>query len=595
MKKPILILLILTFVFSLIPQADAAKTQYFYDDEWHDYNGNIFKLEVEGEILKTQMPPIVFDGYSVVPARDVFEKLGSTVKWEDKTQTVTVSKDEMVINVSINSKTAYVNGKKKTMPISPKLINGKTMIPVRFVGDTLGYFVDFNSETDTVIIRKKDPEKIVYITKSSVKQSDDGVTLTLTTKGAQPEVNTFNLDNPKRMVFDIIDGEYSTMPQSITCTDKVISGVRFGQNDNARIVFDVTEFSEYKITKSSTKVTIFVEGGKALQPTEEPVATTPSKEEKPDVTQEPDAEKTDEPTPQPTPEPFSIAIKSSGGRDYVKVVSAKVGNATRLKSPVSVSFELTGEDLPLTASEINQNANFVQTLKYTPVSKTKAKVTLMIKDNNFNVVQTQDSFYIMAQKAEKLRSVMIDAGHGGDDAGAVGYNEDGSIAAREKDFNLDVAIKIRDILKEKNVEVKMIRETDTYVDFQQVGSIANDANTTLFVSIHTNSAVAESANGIETWAYLEDNATSLNGLTGKRLAQIIQDKLIKNTKAVNRGVKNGKSLAVIKSTSMPAVLVEMGFISNEEERNKLLEEEYRQKIADAVAEGILLAFDEMGI
>ena len=217
-----------------------------------------------------------------------------------------------------------------------------------------------------------------------------------------------------------------------------------------------------------------------------------------------------------------------------------------------------------------------------------------MKDNNFNFVQNQNSAYVMVQKAENLRSVMIDAGHGGNDSGAVGY-DDGKIVAKEKDFNLDVALKVQKILEKYDIEVEMIRQTDIYVDYRQVGSIANDANTSLFVSIHTNSAIAESANGIETWAYLEENASSLNGLSGKRLAELIQNELIYETGAVDRGVKNGKSLAVIKTTSMPAVLVEMGFISNENDREKLMDDDYRQKIANAIAMGVLLAFEEMGI
>ena len=598
MKKTVLIVLIVTFLMSLMPYVCFSATQYYFDGEWHNYKGNVFNLEVEGEILKTEMPPIVFRDYSVVPARDVFEKLGAKVQWKALSERVIISKGGTVLEMTINSKTAYLNGEEKQMQIPPKIINGKTMIPVRFVGDSFGYYVDFDSQTDTVIIRTSDPEELTYITKAKYTNEDDYLKLTLTTSGVAPVVNSFVMENPLRIVIDIKNSEFTPMLPNVEFKGGNITAIRYGQNDDARIVFDVSQKAEYKISTADNKVIIKVsdekikEENESDRPTKEP---EPTKEPKPTKEPEPSEGPTEEVSEEPTEEPFSFEIKSSGGRDYVKVTSATVGKATRIASPISVTFEITGDEIENEASETKPDANFVKSVKYTPVSKTKAKVTLYLKDDNFNLVQTQSSLYIMAQKAEKLRSVMIDAGHGGSDAGAVATDEDGNVYAKEKDFNLDVALKVQKILEQKHVEVKMIRKSDVYVDFQQVGSIANDADTTLFVSIHTNSALTDSASGIETWAYLEDNASSLNGMTGKRLAEIIQKKMIEKTDAIDRGIKNGKSLAVIKTTSMPAVLVEMGFISNKQDCENLMDDSYRQKIAEAICEGILASFNEMGI
>ncbi|MBE7028274.1 MAG: AMIN domain-containing protein [Ruminococcaceae bacterium] len=586
MKKTVLIVLIVTFLMSLMPEACFSATQYYFDGEWHNYKGNIFNLEVEGEILKTEMPPIVFRNYSVVPARDVFEKLGAKVQWKELSERVIISKGGTVLEMTINSKTAYLNGEEKQMQIPPKIINGKTMIPVRFVGDSFGYYVDFDSQTDTVIIRTSNLDELTYITKAKYSSEDDYLKLTLTTSGMYPVVNAFVVENPLRIVVDIKNSEFTPMLENVEFKGGNIKGIRYGQNDDARIVFDIAQKAEYKISTTDNKVVIKVYSEK----TEEEIETP-----KPTKEPEPNEVPTEEVSEEPTEEPFSFEIKSSGGRDYVKVTSADVGRATRIASPISVTFEITGDKIENEASEIKPDANFVKSVKYKPISRTKAKVTLYLKDDNFNLVQTQSSLYIMAKKAEKLRSVMIDAGHGGNDAGAVAMDEDGNVYAKEKDFNLDVALRVQKILERENVEVKMIRKKDVYVDFQQVGSIANDADTTLFVSIHTNSALTEGASGIETWAYLEDNASSLNGMTGKRLAEIIQKKMIEKTNAVDRGIKNGKSLAVIKTTSMPAVLVEMGFISNKQDCENLMDESYRQKIAEAICEGILASFDEMGI
>ncbi len=591
MKKTVLIALIAAFLLSLMPMTAFSATEYYFDGAWHEYKGNVFALKVDGEILKTEMPPIVFRGYSVVPARDVFEKLGAKVTWKAASERVICSYGETTIEMTINEDTALVNGEKKKMQIAAKLINGKTMIPVRFVGDELGYFVDFDSSTDTVIIKRKEVEELTCITKAKYSTQNDYLKLTLTTKGPAPVVNSFVIENPSRIVVDVKGTEFTPMLPDVKFEEGNIRAIRYGQNDDARIVFDVDENDDYKVTSSDNKIVILVNNEK----TEEEPAETQKPAENPKPTKEPDDSQTLEPSAEPTLEPFSFKIQATGGRDYVKVISATVGKATRIASPPSVTFEITADEIDEDCFDAPLSANFVKAVKYEPLSKTKGKVTLLLKDNNFNLVQTQSSLYIMAQKAEKLRSVMIDAGHGGIDVGAIATDEDGKIIAKEKDFNLDIALKVQEILEENDVEVKMIRTEDVYVDFQQVGSIANDADTTLFVSIHTNSSVASSANGIETWAYLEDNASSLNGLTGKRLAEIIQKEMIDETDAVDRGIKNGKSLAVIKTTSMPAVLVEIGFISNKEEVQKLMTDAYRQKLAEAISKGILASFVEMGI
>ncbi|MBQ9914906.1 MAG: N-acetylmuramoyl-L-alanine amidase, partial [Clostridia bacterium] len=206
---------------------------------------------------------------------------------------------------------------------------------------------------------------------------------------------------------------------------------------------------------------------------------------------------------------------------------------------------------------------------------------------------TEEVRLISTHKALK-RSVMLDAGHGGVDGGAVSYHEDGSIKAKEKDFNLDVALRAQKLLEAEGVDVHMIRTEDVYVDFLRVGGIANDAGTSLFVSVHTNSATVPTAHGIETYGYL-DAGTVSNGMTSKRLSEILLEELIEETGAHERGVKDGKTLAVINSTKMPATLIEIGFISNEEECEKMMTEEYRQKLAQAICDGILAAFDEMDI
>ncbi|MDU1411967.1 MAG: cell wall-binding repeat-containing protein [Clostridium sp.] len=167
--------------------------------------------------------------------------------------------------------------------------------------------------------------------------------------------------------------------------------------------------------------------------------------------------------------------------------------------------------------------------------------------------------------------VYVDAGHGGkEEPGANGFGR------TEKDITLSIALKVEMALKAKGVDVVMRRNNDSYMDFRDIGPHANTTQSDAFVSIHTN-AFNGAAYGIET--YYSEREES------KKLADSVQNKLITNTGAFNRGVKN-YGFNVVASTIMPSALVETGFIDNISESAKLGTSSYQQLLADAMANGI---------
>lgn len=180
-------------------------------------------------------------------------------------------------------------------------------------------------------------------------------------------------------------------------------------------------------------------------------------------------------------------------------------------------------------------------------------------------------------------TVCIDAGHGGDDSGAVG-----TAGVKEKDVNLAVALKVGSILQQNNINVVYTRTNDNpswdtsdqSASLSKRCSIANNAKADIFVAIHCNSADdVETANGTETYSYA-------TGTNGEKLANLIQSELIKATGAANRGVKTA-NFYVLKNTSMPAVLTELGFLSNATEEKKLNDATYQQKCANGIAKAII--------
>lgn len=168
--------------------------------------------------------------------------------------------------------------------------------------------------------------------------------------------------------------------------------------------------------------------------------------------------------------------------------------------------------------------------------------------------------------------VVIDAGHGGYDAGA-SYQ-----GRKEKDDNLNLALKVGEILLKNCIDVRYTRTDDVYDSPYEKAVFANNSGADLFVSIHRNAYLTpNTSRGIETLVYNDE------GIKAK-LARNINSNLAK-LGFDNRGVIERPNLVVLKRTKMPAVLVEAGFIDNEED-NKLFDEKF-DKIADAIAMGII--------
>ena len=180
----------------------------------------------------------------------------------------------------------------------------------------------------------------------------------------------------------------------------------------------------------------------------------------------------------------------------------------------------------------------------------------------------------IADKNIPCKRIVIDAGHGGTDYGAIR----GEI--NEKDIVLDVAKKVQKELVKQGHIVIMTRNDDTYISLQDRVDTAQNMNADIFVSIHVNSSVKPEIEGVETHYYRQESL---------ELAQSVHEQLIQNLKAFDRGLFKSK-FYVINHTEMPAILCEIGFISNEAERRLLISEKRKNQTAQAIVEGVLKYF-----
>jgi len=177
-------------------------------------------------------------------------------------------------------------------------------------------------------------------------------------------------------------------------------------------------------------------------------------------------------------------------------------------------------------------------------------------------------------------TVIIDVGHGGTDRGARGHMP----YCEEKKICLLTAHLVKQYLDQLGYHVVMTRNTDDFIPLPKRVEIAQQAQANIFVSVHFNSSRSPEADGIEVFfCDSKDDKTRANA--SRKLADSILTRLIRRTSATSRGVKKG-NFYVIRETSMPAVLVEGGFISNPEERVLLKSRDYQEKIARGIADGI---------
>ena len=230
---------------------------------------------------------------------------------------------------------------------------------------------------------------------------------------------------------------------------------------------------------------------------------------------------------------------------------------------------------------------------------------------NKKIVKKNVDLRIEQEKWE-FKTIVIDAGHGGKDPGAVGYR-----GTKEKDIALDVAKRLeKKLSKNMNVKIVMTRDEDVFLRLSERTKIANESNGNLFISIHTNAAEDRRASGFETFligpnkneaavrvAARENAVLELEGTTGKKLtnedliqatiaqsafaskseqfASMVQKEIKKRVQSRDRGVKQA-GFYVLMGASMPNVLVELGFISNPSEEKKLRSPQYRDQLATAI-------------
>lgn len=409
----------------------------------HAANDSI-SLFLSDKQLKPEVSPKIINDTTMVPVRIISEELGAKVSWNQSEKKVTVEKPGLAIQLVVGKKEANVNGSVQSLETAPVIVEGNTLLPVRFISERMGLKVLWDELTRSVSLYPTDGTEASALSEIQKVTVSDGA-LHIQASG-EVKGNFTYLSNPDRLVVDVpnssisqtINGSGTTQKGEIAIEDPSISKVRYALYSSnpsiVRIVVDLKQKIEYNVIGSN------------------------------------------------------------------------------LSNEIAVSI-----------------------------------------------------------KVPKYR-VVLDAGHGDHDSGAVSVN-----GRYEKDFNLAVILKVAKLLEnEPKIETRLTRSDDTFVELNDRVAFANNWSANVFVSVHANKSNSPSAHGSETY-YFNDYSANL--------ANILHGKILQATGFYDRRVRTA-DFRVIKYTNMPAVLCEIGYLSNSDDEQALFDENMQNKVAEAIAAGI---------
>lgn len=528
-------------------------------------------------VQTTVMDPIVLDNRVLVPAREVFEAMGAKVGWNNTSKKVTIEYKTETIILVVNDTNAIINGKTVVMDVSGKIINNKVMIPVRFVSEAMGMKVQWDSANRRVWIDEpvieEETTQIPNIQEVITTTTNTQFVATITANNAMSDIKVSTLSN--KVIIDIPNSKCLLNPSIDPVANTYVERIRTSQftADTTRVVLDLKTTVEVSTSYSSDRrafnIMVTSKDGNQTNPdnnnngnnnssnggTNEDTTTTPSQV----MT-------------------YIPGVKPLLTLPGVTASQVKVNDDYRNKTLV---LDL-GKDYSKTIPNqvLKPNDDYISSI--TVETKGTTKVTIVTKKiyaYNLTTSNNQSVFEMVRPKEKYKQIVVLDIGHGGSDAGAVGNG------LTEKEINFNQGMALYKLLEaDSNIKVYMTRDTDVYQTLKFRATLANEIDADLFVSIHNNSA-SSSVTGTETLYY-----PSTTDTRGEAIAKLVQDGIVKTCGTKNRGIKPRSDLYVLNSTNMPAILIETGFISNASEAQLINSKTFIDKWAKSVYSSIVEGF-----
>lgn len=442
--------------------------------------------------LDPSAPPIIESSRTLVPYRALLEAMGAKVLWDQEAMMATAVLGNHQVQVTIDNAVGFVNGAAKNMDVPPRIVNKRTMIPLRFVMENLNCTVGWDEKTRTVSVVTEKKSSLTKILSIALEETPTSYRVVATGANAINGTSTFAYEGPERFGIDIKNATFAQGVGKIAADNEYMTGVRYSQfnETTVRIVVDLKGKTAGRVSLSADRNTVYLDFDKPGIPTDPVTPTDPGLPADP------------------------VDRGDTDGRE--------------VRIPV-LDWRATG------------------------------------------------------------KLIVVDVGHGGKDPGAEG-KLNGVHKIWEKDLNLAIALRLREILTKAGANIVLLRDTDAPMTLYARPEAANTLNADMLISIHNNANETPTPHGTEVLYYTKEWEAGY-GVLSKDLAAAIQAEMIAEIGFFDRGIKNKPEYAVLNKSLMPAVIIEGGHLSNPANLTVMLTDAYVENYAVAVARGVINALN----
>ena len=563
---------------------------YELNDETVKYVGTKGKITFNSEDVEIYQTPslIISDTALLSTDTDVFDATGIDFAYDDETGVITLTYGENSLLYCVGSRIVYVNGLLSRCAVAPTIFylydveEDVLYIPGRFTMENLGFYYNWNSETGTSEISTFEYIDSLKVPEDVTGEDDQG-----STDNNTSEIDNTNNENSDSIISESTDnGESSTGDESNNgSADENVDNPENSDNnsentsDAAADVGEVTDDITDKETGSDENTKDDGEG--SIEDDTEKV-TLPRKI-------------------------INVFNPNEGYKFFIdrdnctQTLKLPVPNGV-LASDFEMNEELLGcltelvlkgdySDFYADALVDNTGEAILQIqVYYDPntdetIFKIFSDVVLGcgLSDSEDNFVNVRMDFVKNIYK----KVIVMDAGHGGHDPGAQhqGYNE--------SDLNLKIVLNCRELFKDTDIKVYYTRIDDTFLSLYDRAAFAELVGADMFIAVHHNSSWYDTVSGTSVYWGDKDTSTSLNGLTSEKLAWRMLENLTAalDTKVFGEGAIN-KNFVVVRDSKAPAVLLEIGFMSNSDELSRLVKDKFSKKVARTIVDTVLDIYEE---
>lgn len=224
-------------------------------------------LQVDGVAVETDVPPVIIKERTLIPARAVFESMGATVNWDENARIVEITLGTSKVLLTIDSKTAFVNGASVPMDVPAMIIDSRTLIPVRFVAESLSCGIGWDDVSRTVKVTSPVIKEMTGIRTVEITEESEYYRVSIDSDGVIGGYKSFAYDNPERFGIDIKSAQLETREEEAEADSDMIKAVRFSQFDpeTVRIVVDLEGKVAGKVSYSPDKKSIYIDFNKDQQ------------------------------------------------------------------------------------------------------------------------------------------------------------------------------------------------------------------------------------------------------------------------------------------------------------------------------------------